>query len=286
MNKSKNYSFLSLLLFMVLFACTENKPLIPCLSCDDNSTSIIEPGTTVKKVLMEEFTGVRCVNCPKAQAEITNLQSASVYGENLIAVSYHAGFFSEPYPESAVDFTTNTGTDILTFLETPIGYPSGVINRRQFEGERGLQIIQFATWGGFVAQALEDEPLVAMNIENNFNPDSRLLSTTINITPLALLAEDLNITVLITENDIKSVQLTGDGVVNDYAQKHVFRTMLTNTLGNPISASLQIGMPNQEMFSFTLPEEWVAENCTVVAFVHQTNGEKEVLQVDELKVIE
>jgi len=271
--------------FSLLVACTENKPIIPCLSCGDDGI-IIEPGTTVKKVLLEEFTGVRCVNCPQAQAEVTNLQSASVYGENLIAVSYHAGFFSDPYPESTNDFTTNAGTEILNFLKTPIGYPSGVVNRRQFEGERGLQIIQFATWGGFVAQALDDEPLIAITMENGFIPNSRRLSTTVDITPLALIAEDLNITVLITENNVKSVQLTGEGIVNDYTQKHVFRTMLTGTLGDPISASLQIGIPNQETFSFTLPEDWIAENCSVVAFVHQTNGGMEVLQVEELKITE
>ena len=272
--------------FNLLVACTENKPIIPCLSCDDTGISVVEPGTTVKKVLLEEFTGVRCVNCPKAQAEITNLQSESVFGENLIAVSYHAGFFSEPYPESRADFTTSSGTEILSFLETPIGYPSAVVNRRQFDGERGLQIIQFGTWGGFIAQALEDESLIAIDMENRFIPDTRLLSTTVEITPLALIAEDLNITVLITENDIASVQLTEDGIINDYDQKHVFRTMLTGILGNPISASLQIGITNQETFSFTLPEEWVAENCSVVAFVHQTGGTKEVLQAEELKIIE
>jgi len=284
MTNNNLLSLLYLTLFSLLFACTENKPIIPCLSCGDDGITIVEPGTTVKKVLLEEFTGVRCVNCPKAQAEIANLQSESVYGENLVAVSYHAGFFSDPYPESTVDFTTRTGTEILSFLETPIGYPSGVVNRRQFEGERGLQLIQFATWGGFVAQALEDDPLVALSIENNFNPDSRLLSTTVEITPLATIAEDLNITVLLTENDIESVQLTGDGIVDDYAQKHVFRTMLTGTLGDPISTSLQIGRSNQENFSFTLPEEWVAENCNIVTFVHQTNGGREVLQVEELNI--
>jgi len=284
MTNNKISALLSVVLFSLLFACTENKPIIPCLSCGDNGITIIEPGTTVKKALLEEFTGVRCVNCPKAQAEVANLQSESVYGENLIAVSYHAGFFSEPYPESTNNFTTNTGTDILNFLDTPIGYPSGVVNRRQFEGERGLQIIQFATWGGFVAQALDDDALIAITIKNSFVPDSRLLSTVVEITPLALIAEDLNITVLITENNVESVQLTGDGIVDDYAQKHVFRTMLTGNFGNPISASLQISIPNQETFSFTLPEDWVAENCSVVAFVHQANGGTEVLQVEELNI--
>lgn len=134
-----------LLFFFLLFSCTENKPVIPCLSCDSSSVNVV-PTNTTKKVLMEEFTGVRCVNCPQAQAEIKNLQTEGIFGEDLIVVSYHAGFFSEPYSDSQKDFRTPAGTEILNFLETPIGYPSGVVNRKQFEGERSLQLIQFATW--------------------------------------------------------------------------------------------------------------------------------------------
>ena len=140
------------ILMSLMLACEESKPIIPCLSCD-TPTIAPTPNSTVKKVLLEEFTGVRCVNCPQAQTEIKNLQSEGVYGDNLIAISYHAGFFSNPYNESQFDLRTTEGEEILNFLETPLGFPSGVVNRRVFEGARGLHITQFVTCAGFVAHA-------------------------------------------------------------------------------------------------------------------------------------
>jgi len=267
--------------FGLLMACEESKPVIPCLSCD-TSPVMPTPNVTVKKVLLEEFTGVRCVNCPQAQTEIKNLQSEGIYGENLIAVSYHAGFFSNPYEESQFDFRTAAGEEILSFLETPLGYPAGVVNRRQFEGERGLQIIQFATWGGFVAQALEEEASVALSIGNDYNNDNRQLEVAVTIRPIVSNLPEVNLTVLIVEDGITDVQLTPDGIINDYTQSHVFRTMLTNTLGNPI-ATLETENIVQN-FTITLPADWVSENCSVIAFVHEVGQGREVLQVEELTV--
>ena len=284
-NKMKIQILSSFLFFFFLFSCTENKPVIPCLSCDGSSVNVV-PTNTTKKVLMEEFTGVRCVNCPQAQAEIKNLQTEGIFGEDLIVVSYHAGFFSEPYSDSQKDFRTAAGTEILNFLETPIGYPSGVVNRKQFEGERSLQLIQFATWGGFVGQALVEEAQVAIDLSTTYNETNRMLEIAVGTISLESISEPLNLTVLISEDDIQDVQLTPDGIRNDYAQTHTFRTMVTNVFGDALSTNLNSGERVDKNYTFTLPSDWVAENCSVVVFVHQASDGIEVLQVEDTKVTE
>src|ERR1700741_1300369 len=85
-----------------------------------------------RKVLIEEFTGVRCVNCPDGSAEIENL--LSLYGGNLVAVSIHSGFFSDPYPDNLYDFRTPEGDQLLNYLGQPLGYPTAVIDRKLFNG--------------------------------------------------------------------------------------------------------------------------------------------------------
>ena len=279
----KNIS-LFLILFIGLLACEENKPIVPCLSCADGGTAI-DPSTVVKKVLLEEFTGVRCVNCPQAQAEIKNLQTDNLFGEDLIAVSYHAGFFARPYSTSEIDFRTQAGTDILNFLETPIGYPSGVINRTQFDGESSAQLIQYATWGGFVGQALAEDARIAIDLSATYTSANRQLDISIATTALDNIAEALNITVLITENGLTDIQLTPEGEVDNYEQIHTFRTMLTGTFGDALATSLSTSERIDNEYSFNLPSDWVAENCSVVAFVHQATEGKEVLQVAEVKIV-
>ncbi len=60
------------------------------------SQRIIEPfvpsGNRV--VLLEEFTGKGCTNCPKGSRELENLLTQ--FPNNLVAVSLHAGFFANP----------------------------------------------------------------------------------------------------------------------------------------------------------------------------------------------
>ena len=235
---------------------------------------------------MEEFTGVRCVNCPQAKLEIDNLQSAALFGEDFIAVSYHAGFFSRPYNDSKNDYRTDEGDAIISFLDEPIGFPSGVINRKQFSGENDLQIESFATWGGFVGQELEESAIMSLDIETTYNTTNRILNASIIITPTQNISTALNLSVLITEDDIIDVQLTPDGIVDDYAQSHLFRTMMTNTFGDPITEALIANQSISTIFSFTLPDEWVAENCKIVAFVHYADQSKEILQAEEVSLIE
>jgi len=240
-----------LFVVLTLVACTENKPIIPCLSCDGNTTPI-NPETVVKKVLMEEFTGVRCVNCPQAKIEIDNLQSDNLFGKKFIAVAYHAGFFARPYADSKNDYRTDQGDVLIEFLDQPIGFPSGVINRKLFSGEGDLQIEAFATWGGFVGQELEEAAVMSLDLETTYNASNRVLNVSVGITPTQNISDDLNLSVLITEDDIVDVQLTPDGIVEDYAQTHVFRAMISNTLGDPITDALVANQPTSDIYSFTL----------------------------------
>ncbi len=64
-----------------------------------------------RKVLLEDFTGHKCVNCPNAHDIAHDLQE--LYGEdNLIVIATHAGFFSTPSSgDFAYDFRTEAGPE-------------------------------------------------------------------------------------------------------------------------------------------------------------------------------
>ena len=113
----RNIFFFVVLLAVSSCCFNETSPVIPCLSCDDGGDG---PDTTevVKKVLIEEFTGVRCVNCPQGSAEIENL--LSIHGDKLVAISIHAGFFAPPYPESLYDLRTPDGDKKIGEFFEPI----------------------------------------------------------------------------------------------------------------------------------------------------------------------
>ncbi|MFA5783227.1 MAG: hypothetical protein WC868_13255, partial [Bacteroidales bacterium] len=95
-----------------LFSCDKINP--PYIENTTNNNT----GDTVKKVLLEEFTGHQCPNCP--QGAIIAQQLKAIYGEKLILISIHAGDFAEPGTgEFAYDFRSSTGNDINSFF-TPM----------------------------------------------------------------------------------------------------------------------------------------------------------------------
>ena len=85
--------------------------------------------TIVRKVLLEDFTGHTCQACPASHAEAKRLQD--IYGEQLVVLSIHAGFFAWPQGAPYQDnFQTTEGTAIATdFNLINLSFPKGMINR-------------------------------------------------------------------------------------------------------------------------------------------------------------
>lgn len=274
----RHFIILASILFLVA-SCKEIAPEIPCLSCD-NGGGTINPEDKV--VLIEEFTGVQCVNCPAGSAEIENL--LAIHGKRMVAVSIHAGFFAEKFDNSNFDFKTQETENVQSFLGEPEGYPSAVVDRKIFSGEPDLQVSQ-QSWAGYIAQQLQQKSPINMKVQNTFNASSRQLTAAIEVISTEDLSnQDLALTAYITENNITDPQLTPAGVKNDYKHKHVLRKVLGPFSGESIKNSWPKGQVRTYTYSFTLPATWKSENCYVVAFVHKAVNSKEVIQATEVAI--
>lgn len=266
------------LLVLAFAACQEVCPDIDPPSVNNNPP-VDTTDDVVRRVLIEEFTGVQCVNCPQGAQLIENL--INTHGDRLVSVSIHAGFFAEPLTESAFDLSTDIGEQLDALIGPVEAYPSAAINRNSF-GTSG-QIHFSPSWAGFIEQELAILPQVDVQIDNSFDENNGELTTNITVNFLETLSDDLGLSVMITENNIVDAQLDTSGLIEDYTHKHVLRAMLTNVAGNPISAQA-MGTNVQESFTFNIPSGWNVNNCSVVAFVHRTAPDLEVLQVSEKKL--
>ncbi len=267
----------------LLSACEEVPPVInPIMGGNPDDSSSVE--NQQRQVLIEEFTGVRCVNCPAGTQAIQSL--LGIHGERLVAVSIHAGFFSPPYTQSLYDFRTPQGNSILSYVGEPLGFPTAVVNRKLFSGEQDLQLGQ-SQWAGFISEELAVAPSVKIAITPEFNDVTRVLKADIDLFIEENITEsDVRLSVLITENGIVDYQLTPEGLKADYVHLHVLRGMMTNYDGNPLTEPLVDGAEISRSYTLTLPDGWVADNCHVVAFVHLGGGSKEVLQAHEVGITE
>lgn len=249
-----------LLSILTLAGCYEEQRVI---------TPFVPSGNRV--VLIEEFTGKGCTNCPRGSRELENLLSQ--FPNNLVAVSIHAGFFANPqfFPLGTYDLRTDEGEFLIEYLSQPLGYPSGVINRKAFGGELQLSLNQ---WASAIASEIQEEPAIDLSIVRTFDVNTRQLSVTVSGIGKEPVAGDIRLSVMLTESGIIDAQddFEAGGIVEDYEHKHVLRDMLTPQAGAPVLTNITTGQTFSQTFTRILDATWIADKMEIIAFVSVVNG--------------
>lgn len=244
-----------------------------CVSCDhideDERLIYVKPAAVGRSVLIEDFTGQNCLNCPTATQIIGELQES--YGhENVVAVAIHSGDFgymrgdrNRPYP-----LTTDMGDAYFNHWGLS-SQPVGIVNRQGAS--------DYASWGTQVFEQLQKTARVDMRVQSAFDSEKRQIDVTVYS-----MGMDGNVSgklqVWLTEDNITEGQRMPDGVWNrEYTHNHVFRDAVNGAWGDDYS--IQEGYVQTEKFSYTIPEDkdWKAENMHVVAFVYNDKGVEQVV---------
>ena len=241
-----------------------------------------EPGetgefTTAKCVLLEDYTGVRCNNCPAAGEIALNLQKQ--YGHSVVVLGVHSGFLSAPvggYP----NFKTAEGDAWYNFFGFTSN-PVGTVNRKN---NGGTYEFNSTEWADAVAATLQEESSVAMASNVEYDATTRNLKVDITSKALVELPDTYSLTVCIMEDSIVGKQLLPTGDDENYVHRHVFRKTLNSTWGEEINTTALAPEDQvKKSYSVTLDEAYNADQCYVIAYVANTDT-KEVLQVIEKKI--
>jgi len=184
--------------------------ILSLAGCSENQR-IIEPfvpsGSRV--VLLEEFTGKGCTNCPKGSRELENLLTQ--FPDNLVAVSIHAGFFANPdfFDLGVYDLRTEEGEFLIEYLDQPVGYPSGVVNRTRVNGKMQLGLNQ---WASAITSEIQVPPAVDLSIARTYDADTRQLVVTVNGIGKEKLDGEIRVSVMLTESGIVDAQDDAEAV--------------------------------------------------------------------------
>lgn len=261
------------------------------LSCEERPIEIPNLSSGIRRVLVEEATGVGCSQCPDGARTLTNLQATfKAEGRQLIVVSLHAaGPFSVPYPASQYDFRSADAQALANFIGGLEGFPSSSINRTLLTNENFIFINPHTRWEGVIRAEFAQDFGLEVLIDNEFNPASRELKINVDVDALPgiNLKGDPYLTVLISQDSIVDLQNDSDVFYPNYVHRHVMRDVVSNTGGDLISEALPAGASVRRSYSVTLPATWDEHHCSVVAFVHYGGiPDKEVLQAAERYIIE
>jgi hypothetical protein len=241
----------------------------------------------VRKVLLEDVTGHKCINCPDA-ADIARSLKAQ-YGEQVIIMAIHAGFFATPNAsgEFTYDFRTAVGGEIHNYYGF-ITYPSGMVNRSTPESAPS-PVLNSSEWGDAVAEQLALPQQASIHIDNIYDPGNRNLQTHIEINFLETLDGEFYFAAYLIESEIVQPQASTAGILEDYEHNHVLRASMNGTWGQPVGGdgnAVSRELSTHDL-SITLDEEWVAEHCELIVIVHQFDSPtRSIIQAEEAGVTE
>lgn len=248
--------------------CAAALSLMACSNIDEDDRFIeVEPVEVAKRVLIEDFTGQRCVNCPNASEMIESLQEQ--YGaENVIAVGIHSGPFSKTVTNQPFQLWTETG-DYYFYSWGIDAQPTGVIDRKTVSST-------YQSWGTIVRDALQASAPLELDATTSYDEATR--TVTINVNAKGVLDVTGKLQLWLTEDNITNIQYMENDIINpSYVHNHVFRTAVNGQDGEDFSIAW-----NEEKTvtsTYVLDEAWKAENMSVVAFVYNNSGVQQVVKV-------
>lgn len=267
--------YLGLVFMIICMSCSEVPVVLPIGSGPST-------GAYTQNVLIEEYTGVRCQNCPAGAQTLEELKI--IHGERLVIVSIHGGFFAQPPNlENKLRLDNTSGQELINIFNQPLGYPSGMINRKVFESQSS-RFLGGNFWAGYVQSEKIKAPALGIELDIQHTPAQKQIRIECDVHGLMdLSGEPLRLSICIIENKIKDAQLTPTGVDTAYIHNHVLRTFVSSIQGDVLKP-IVVNDKKTYTYSATYPTMWNPDQLAIVAFIHNPGPSYEVIQVVEKKV--
>jgi len=238
---------------------------------------IINPGDDEipRNVLILEYTGHTCKSCPKAHRTVDQLKE--LYGERIIPVAFHTGYFARAFSgdKFTMDFRTEQGAEMENYFEFAV-FPIGMVGNLDKSRQSS-----YSSWPSEASAIIEQESPVKLMTSSEYDLSSGEIEVTVGLINKAALEGDVRLAVYLVEDGIISWQKDEDKDpidVEDYVHKHVFRTSAGSVWGDGLSESDCSANANVQVKKYMLMDPaWVPENCAVVTYLYKT-ASREVIQ--------
>lgn len=291
----KHFISLAIAALIVLTSCDvvdapyEKNPVVPVdTALKDTSTVVVRTGG-LQNVLLEDYTGHTCVNCPAA-ADVAK----DIYEKNksrIAVVAVHAGPFAKPEPpDYAADHRTEVGEALdALFRISRVGNPNGLVNRTRYNTRFVLGV---TNWEPATAALLTQQPKIDLALSHTYHAAKRTIIATVEATYLQPGENDYSVCVWVTEDSVVGDQADNrrnPSHVKDYVFEHMLRASMNGTFGDSLTSEIKpTGSSVKKTVRFTIPETatWRLDKCELVAFVIRRKDDqtREVLQVVKQKL--
>lgn len=232
-----------------------------------------------RKFLLEHFTSANCNECPMGMKYIMEYldKQATPY----IWVSHHAVYGTDEYTIPASNAIAKNYLGMNTV-------PSVVFNRSEQDGLLVIKAWDLDYWNADGRKVADDTLSEAsVVIEHQFDMPTRRLDVTVSGQVANTNRKEYLLNILIKENGLVGKQedafCSWKGAKwKEYMHPRVVRDMVTATFGDTVRVENQA---YSYTTSYVVDDEWVAENCCVVAYL--TSLEKgPVINAEQVALVE
>jgi len=266
----------------------EHLPQIGDCRIDSNDLVFASNDTTniIRKLLVEEYTGIKCGNCPDmARALKTVLEQE----EDVILVAIQAACsnLSETDSKHPIDLRGDESNIYCKEISNGDVIPYSLVNYKSDQGKAATAEVDEA-----ISDLLNDNawssPIFKLAINTSYYPECRLLSIENKAEALVDYDGKFGVITYLVENDIIAPQTDykyredPDRLKKDYEHDHTLRKAIPSAWGVELAASASTGERFSNFSQYEVPEAYLIQNCEIVSFVYDIDT-KEVLQVDVVK---
>lgn len=257
---------------------------------DMDTTFLEKDSVQPAMVLLEEYTGHKCGNCPDAARQAKKLDS--VYNGRLHVMAIHAGYFAQPKnnPDGsfAADYRCVAGNNLDSKFKVSESVPKGLINRGRF-GASSTALLASSAWEARIIELLAlPSPGFTLYLHPFYNDSLKQFYARTHIKFRSGVSVPLKVDLYLLEDSIISWQLDYKDPVEEnpnYVHRHMLRDGFT-----PVGGSDSPGLPPYAAGKISAGK-WVLnqreginrKHCKAIAIVYREDTD-EILQAVECEI--
>lgn len=237
------------------------------------------PAAEPHEVLVEEFTGQSCTNCPAAHDYLEKVREEHDNKLNVIGLYYEGITQTKPPTGAKYDLRQPAAKDIANTVYGGVNsIPAGGVERFSPSGA-GIKLGQ-AEWENAITTRLAVPTPVNIKIESRYNAKDRIDSVKITLAYTSTVSYKHNLCIAVLEDSIidkqeyPSTHPIYPKENPNYVFTNVFRSMVTGTIsGDPVLTSIPSKGPGRVIvrnYTYKVPEEFKPEHCRIVAYLIKT----------------
>lgn len=241
------------------------------------------PTPQTKTILIEEATGVHCVNCPAGANEIQQFKNQNP--NRILSVAVYSDGFNDFQAPSKYDFKSQDANDLVKYLGGDPPKPSAAINR-SLKGANDYFYYR-SEWSTAINNFISQTTPV--NIDFSTSEANNLLSVITKITFTESVNTPLSISLFLIEDGVIDLQDSSGKVIEDYEHNHILRKIITPVSGSTFfenNVTISKGtVLERKFYNIKLPINILNKvNCKLVCFISKV-GNKEIIHAKEIDLL-